>query len=162
MALVKDGAVVEGDLWEVVLEEGAAWPESGPVVAPLARLGAVIERAQGERGVWLEPGDDVHALAEVVGDLDAIFIAFPKFADGRGYSMARLLRDRLGYTGELRAVGDVLRDQLFYLKRCGFDAFEIALGHDVEAAIKGFSDFTVTYQADAEGRVPIYRRGEDA
>lgn len=87
-----------------------------------------------------------------------IAIEFPKFADGRGYSLARLLRERYGYIGELRAIGDVLRDQLFYLQRCGFNAFEIRDDRCVEDALNAFNDFTVTYQADANEKRPIYRR----
>ena len=84
-------------------------------------------------------------LANDFDQLALIAVRFPKFTDGRGYSIARLLR-RLGWKGELRAVGDVLRDQLFYMTRCGFDAFALRDDQDPQVALTAFSDFTVPYQ----------------
>ncbi|MEZ5730485.1 MAG: DUF934 domain-containing protein [Burkholderiaceae bacterium] len=97
----------------------------------------------------LEPHDEPAELVSDFPRLSLIAVAFPVFTDGRGYSLARVLRDRDGWLGELRAVGDILRDQLFYLARCGFDSFELADGSDAAAAVDAFSDYSVVYQAGA-------------
>lgn len=94
-------------------------------------------------GIWFEPGDDLEALGRQADGLGLIAIEFPVFTDGRGYSMARLLRDRLGYRGQLRATGDILRDQLWFLHQVGFDAFELRADQDLDAALEAFSDYTV-------------------
>ena len=90
--------------------------------------------------------------------LALIAIEFPRFTDGRGYSIARQLRDRYQFRGELRAVGWVLRDQLFYMSRCGFTAFEVQPGKPLESALQAFQEFSVKYQAAADEKRPIYRR----
>ncbi|WP_300427295.1 DUF934 domain-containing protein [uncultured Thalassolituus sp.] len=87
-----------------------------------------------------------------------ISIEFPKFTDGRGYSAARLLRERYGYKGELRAIGDVLIDQLFFMKRCGFDTYALREDQVLEDAIAAFSTFTAPYQNDANDQRPLFRR----
>jgi len=87
-----------------------------------------------------------------------IAINFPKFADGRGYTIAQQLRVRFGYRGELRAIGDVLRDQLFFMQRVGFDAFAVRADKDVESAINSLSDFSVRYQASVDEAQPLFRR----
>ena len=99
----------------------------------------------GRSGVLLENTDDPRVLADDFDPLALIAVRFPKFTDGRGYSIARLLR-RLGWKGELRAVGDVMRDQLFYMTRCGFDAFELREDQDAQVALAAFSDFSAPYQ----------------
>jgi len=146
----------------VLLREAAtldALPDGQPVIVPLAlwvaRRAALI--ARGEVGVWLAPTDDPAVLADDVHRLPVIAIDFPAFTDGRGYSHARLLRERHRYAGELRAIGDVQRDQLYYLAQCGFDAFLIPDGKDAVDALHGFGDFSDGYQATAT-RVPWFRR----
>jgi len=106
----------------------------------------------------LEPGDDPAKVAERLGAVARVEVNFPKFTDGRGYSIARLLRERHGYQGELRAVGDVLRDQIFYLSRCGFDAFLLRDGQDAEESLSALHDFSEAYQASVERPEPLYRR----
>ncbi len=106
-------------------------------------------RRDGPAGVWLSPDDDPAQLEGDLAALALVAVHFPKFTDGRGYSTAALLRARYGYRGELRAFGDVGRDQLFYLARCGFDSFALPAGRDPYAALPGFHDFTVKYQAAA-------------
>jgi uncharacterized protein (DUF934 family) len=136
-----------------------ALPDGQPVIVPLAlwvaRRAAVI--ARGEVGVWLAPTDDPAALADDVHRLPVIAIEFPQFTDGRGYSHARLLRERHRYAGELRAIGDIQRDQLHYLEQCGFDAFLLADGKDVDDALNGFADFSDGYQATVT-RTPWFHR----
>ena len=126
-------------------------PATGDWIVPLALWTA--QRAplpqrgghSGRSGVLLENTDDPRVLVADFNRLALIAVRFPKFTDGRGYSIARLLR-RLGWKGELRAVGDVLRDQLFYMTRCGFDAFALREDQDPQVALTAFNDFTVSYQ----------------
>jgi len=149
-----------------LLREAAALsdvPDGIPVIVPLMlwleRRAALV--ARGEAGVWLAPADDPGALAEDVNRLPVIAIDFPQFTDGRGYSLARQLRDRYRYGGELRAVGDIGRDQLYYLAQCGFDAFLIPDARDAQDALNGFADFSDGYQATS-ARTPWFRRRQPA
>lgn len=109
-------------------------------------------------GVLLGPADDPAAIAADLDRLALVAVGFPSFVDGRGYSIARLLRERHGWRGEMRAVGDVARDQLFLLARCGFDAFALRDGEDVAACVAAFGDFGVRYQAAADEPLPLFRR----
>lgn len=106
----------------------------------------------------LEPADDPAAFAHRLGTASRVEVNFPSFTDGRGYSIARVLRERYGYRGELRAVGDVQRDQLYYLARVGFDAFLLRDGVDAEEALSAFHDFTEAYQSSVEQPQPLFRR----
>lgn len=106
----------------------------------------------------LEPADDPAAFAHRLGAVARVEVNFPSLADGRGYSIARLLRERHGYRGELRAVGDVQRDQLSYLSRVGFDAFLLREGEEAAAALSGLADFSEAYQASADRPLPLFRR----
>jgi uncharacterized protein (DUF934 family) len=136
-----------------------ALPDGRPVIVPLAlwvaRRAALI--ARGEAGVWLAPADDPAVLADDVHRLRVIAIDCPAFPAGRGYSHARLLRERYRYAGERRAIGDVQRDQLYYLAQCGFDAFLSPDGKDAADALHGLRDFSDGYQATAT-RVPWFHR----
>lgn len=125
-------------------------PEAEGIV-PLAQW-------QGERGVLLGTADDPHLLAGRLGEVSLIAVEFPQFTDGRGYSIARLLRERYGYKGELRAVGEVLRDNLFYLSRCGFDSFALSDQTRLDEAIEALSTFSEAYQASVERPQPLFRR----
>jgi len=109
----------------------------------------------------LLPADDPAALADHIADFDVIAVAFPKFNDGRGLSSAALLR-RLGYAGELRAVGDIARDQLFFMARCGFNAFALRADQDPADALKAFDDFGDVYQHSTDGRTPAFARRAEA
>jgi uncharacterized protein (DUF934 family) len=106
----------------------------------------------------LEPTDDPALLAGALAEVRVIAVNFPKYSDGRGYSIARLLRERYGYRGELRATGVVARDQLHAMAQCGFDTFELREGEDAQAALAAFGDFSEAYQASAAQRVPLFRR----
>ena len=99
-----------------------------------------------ENVIRLEPADDPAAVADRLGDAARVEVSFPKFGDGRGFSIARLLRERHGYKGELRAVGKIRVDQMFFLARCGFDAFELREGENPHEALAGFEDFSHAYQ----------------
>jgi uncharacterized protein (DUF934 family) len=98
------------------------------------------------RVLRLEPGDDPAAIADRLGELDRVEVNFPKFGDGRGYSIARLLRTRYGYRGELRALGHITRDLLPFLERVGFDAFELREGDDAGEALAALHAFSSWYQ----------------
>jgi uncharacterized protein (DUF934 family) len=126
----------------------------------LVRRGAIAKPSLPEAGevLRLEPHEDPAAIADRLGAAARVEVNFPKFADGRGYSIARLLRERHGYKGELRAVGDVQRDQLFYLSRVGFDAFLLRDGEDAEGALAALGDFSDAYQASVERPLPLFRR----
>lgn len=106
----------------------------------------------------IAPTDDPAALAPRVASAEVVAVSFPAYGDGRGYSIGRLLRERHGYKGELRAVGAVARDHLQLLERCGYDAFELREGEDPDAALGAFEDFSEAYQASATQPVPLFRR----
>lgn len=108
-------------------------------------------------GVCINSDVDIHEIAEDIVALDLIALHFPVFADGRPYSNARLLRERYDFKGELRATGDILRDQLFFMHRCGFNAFQLREGKDLEDALQAFSELSVKYQTAADGVEPAYR-----
>ena len=109
-------------------------------------------------GVWLASDARPEALKDVLGKFKVIAVDFPKFTDGRGYSIAFNLRSRLGYTGELRAIGDVLRDNLFYMQRVGFDAFATREDRSIHDALKGLTDFSESYQTSWDQKTPLFRR----
>ena len=158
--LISDGAV-RADRYTLVREAGslADLPEAAPVIVPLALWLAARAAlvARGDAGVWLAPADDPAALAPDVRRVPVIAVLFPVFTDGRGFSTARLLRERYGYAGELRAFGDVGRDQLYLLRQAGFDAFAFDAGRDADAALAGLGDFSDGYQATVL-RTPWFRR----
>ncbi|WP_269533034.1 DUF934 domain-containing protein [Chitinimonas sp. BJYL2] len=127
-----------------------------PLKEWLERRDELIGRA--DVGIWFAPDDEPEALGSDAAQLAIIAVEFPAFTDGRGFSIGRLLRERYGFTGELRAVGDVFKDTMLYLKRCGFDAFEVRADKDVEEAAKGLDDFTEYYQGAADQPLPLFRR----
>lgn len=159
MPLLKNGALT-ADPWHKIVN-GEALPADGPVILPFERWRAERETLLGRNtplGVRLS---NTHSVAELEPDLDrieVIVLEFPKFTDGRAYSQARLLRERYGYKHELRAVGNVLHDQLLFMQRCGFDAFEMEKADPVTAWQAGTSAFSVFYQPTGDGRAPVERR----
>lgn len=132
------------------------FPRGADLVVPLAlwrlRRDDLLDHAGG-MGVLLDAGDDPDAIAPDLERLDLVAVNFPKLSDGRGFSTGRLLRECYGYKGELRAVGDIGRDQLALLERCGFDAIELRDREDVARAIASFDEMSVAYQPDARLRV---------
>jgi uncharacterized protein (DUF934 family) len=106
--------------------------------------------------VRIEPGEDARDLLPHLDRLTLVEIAFPKFRDGRGYSSARILREA-GYTGEMRAAGDVLVDQIAFMKRCGFDSFAPDVPLDPAAAERALSAYADVYQAAADAAVPVWK-----
>jgi uncharacterized protein (DUF934 family) len=108
--------------------------------------------------IRLEPTDDPAAVADQLAGASRVEVNFPKFGDGRGFSIGRLLRERYGYKGELRAVGHITRDHLFFMESIGFDAFELREGEDPHEALAGFDDFSESYQASPLRPQPLFRR----
>lgn len=160
MRVIKDNQITE-DSWTRVeaIEPGHPVPE-GDIIIPFTWWKQNRESLNGHTGrvaVCLNGADRVEELVPHLAEFDLIALDFPAFRDGRCYSHARLLRDRYKYTGDLRAVGDVLRDQLFYMKRCGFSSFFVRKDKDIADALKAFNDFTVKYQTAADGAQPVYR-----
>ena len=162
--IIKGRAVVDDD-WSVLkLDEGQAAdtvevPE-GKIIVPLAVWQAqrTVLAGRAALGVWLASDESAAVLKDDLGHFAVIAIDFPKFTDGRGYSIAYNLRRRLGWTGELRAIGDVLRDQLFQMARCGFDAYATRQDRSIHDAVKGLSVFSETYQATVDNPIPLFRR----
>jgi len=149
--LIKNKQITQ-DHWQTLDSQGETphfeSSTAGDWLVPLSVWTAqshVLCARGGRNGVILQNTDDPQLLVNDFDRLALIAVHFPKFTDGRGYSVARLLR-RLGWKGELRAVGDVLRDQLFYMTRCGFDAFLMRADQDGQSALKSFKDFSVPYQ----------------
>jgi len=158
MRIIRDRAVVEDDF--VHVPDGAEQPIGAKPIVRLADFVVVRETLLARHaavGVRVSP-DTLPADIPDLQRLALIAIEFPAFTDGRGYSVARLLRQRHGYRGELRAVGWVLRDQLQFLERCGFNAFELQPGKPLDSALEAFDEITVTYQAAVDDARPLYRR----
>jgi uncharacterized protein (DUF934 family) len=158
MQIIKDREIVE-DNW-LHLDDDAELA-AGNITVSLLRWQEqhdLLAKHEGGLGIRLS-GDD--PLEEIVPDLahfSLIVLLFPAFTDGRCYSFARLLRDRYDYKGEIRAQGDVLYDQLFYMSQCGINSFELANPNRLTNAIKAFDDFSESYQTTALRPEPLYRR----
>ncbi len=162
--IIKNKTITDDDwivfrLGENDTPEGVVVP-LGKVIVPLKVWQAQrdVLQVRTELGVWLASDERAEDLTGDLARFSVVAVDFPKFADGRGYSIAHHLRARLGYTGELRAIGDVLRDQMFYMQRVGFDAFATRADKDIHVALNGLSDFSFTYQASSDEKLPMFRR----
>ena len=162
--IIKNKAIVADDWVVLRLNEQESAEDvivvAGKVIVPLQvwlqQRDALQQRA--EIGVWLASDERPEELKNDIDKFSVIAVDFPKFSDGRGYSIAYNLRARLGYTGELRAIGDVLRDQLFYMQRVGFNAFAPRPDRKIEDALKGLTDFSEVYQTSVDQKLPLFRR----
>lgn len=150
--LIKDAQIVE-DTW-LPVEAGAESLSSGHI-ASLTQWLALNSKAN--TAVQLEPGEVPSPLLNDLDDLALVAINFPVLTDGRGFTYARELRDA-GYAGEIRAVGGFVRDQMHYLKRCGFNAFQLSDEKEIEAALSSLDDFSEHYQAAVDQPQPLFRR----
>jgi uncharacterized protein (DUF934 family) len=155
MPLLKDGAIAD-DVF-VTLSDEDALPQDGAqaVIVSATRWAkdrALLLARSGALGVRVKPADNVETLAEDLPRLSVVALEFPKFNDGRAFSSARLLRERLGFTGEVRAVGDVLRDQLLFMQRCGFSSYDIPRTDAPDVWAAAMAEYTVFYQPMADGR----------
>ena len=156
--LIKNRAVVD-DEWQLLREIPADGLPSGKIIVPLAywleQRETLLQR--GNVSVWLNSDQAPAPLADDLPAIDVVAIDFPLFTDGRGFSYGRALREHFGYKGEVRAVGQFIRDQLYYLTRCGFDAFAIETT-DPEKALASFDDFSDAYSAGIDQPLPWFRR----
>jgi uncharacterized protein (DUF934 family) len=158
MPLIKNGRVI-ADRYSDVLDESPL-PEGVPVIVPAARFlvdaAEILQRDAPVGVIW--PNDrKVAELAPYLDRLAVVALIFPNFKDGRAYSQARLLRERYGYRGELRATGQILRDQFVFLVRAGFDVLDVAKASDVDAFASALARYTVFYQIAGEGRISAAR-----
>lgn len=143
------------DAWRLLADDEPV--TDTPVLLPLARwLEAAPAQGTAVHGLWVRPDDELETVLAAAHRAPLVAIEFPNFNDGRGYSIARRLR-AAGYHGELRAVGEVLRDQAFYLARCGFSSFAPAAHVSSAAFIAGLKDFSLAYQGAADQRSIIQR-----
>jgi len=167
MAQLIKNAAVTADTWQTLALAEGETPETValpagdilfPVAVWLARKTEIIATHK-RIGLIIQPDERVEDIA---GDLEyfiVIAVNFPKFVDGRGYSTASLLRQRYAYQGELRAVGDVLHDQLFFMRRVGFDSYALKDGKNAVYALEaGFSSFSDAYQGSTSQPQPYFRR----
>ena len=157
------GAILHADgKWHLdarrVVRDRTAQPIAAGDVVPLAAFLDLTPAARTDIGVWLAPDDEPDRLAQFASGIGLIAVDFPVFKDGRGFSIASLLRTRYGFRGELRAIGDVLIDQLFYLRRVGFSSFALRVDQDPETAVTALRTFTDVYQASVDQPLPYFRR----
>jgi len=159
--LIKNREIVE-DTWAILENATNAndFPEGDIIVSlPIWQEHAeILKKRKTQLGVLLASDEEPDAIKGDLDKLAVIAIDFPKFADGRGYSSAHELRTFYDYEGEIRAVGDVLRDQLFQMERCGFNSFAVRADRSIEDALNAFNDFSITYQADTKNPQPLFRR----
>ena len=153
MPLIKDDRFTE-DAW-VAVDDEEALPEGAPAIVSLERWQAERVTLAGRNaplGIRLRADQPPAQIAEDLDRFQVVALEFPSFGDGRAYSYARLLRERFGYRGELRAVGNVLRDQALFMRRCGFDSFEVAEGTGVDGWREALGEISVFYQPTEDGR----------
>ena len=162
--IIKNKAIVADD-WSVLRPDETESPDTvvvpeGKIIVPLLVWQSQREQlaSRAEIGVWIGADERPEELKGELDKFAVIAVNFPKFTDGRGMSIAFNLRRRLGYTGELRAIGDVLRDQLFSMHRVGFDAYAPRPDRNIEDALKGLFVFSETYQASIDQTQPLFRR----
>jgi uncharacterized protein (DUF934 family) len=159
MRIIKDRKIVDDGFLHV--PDANELPERGDLIVSLDRyreLRSMLAARGTKVGVQLRSDQEAKLVADLLPELAVVAIEFPGFKDGRGYTTARLLRERFSFRGEIRAVGDVLRDQLYYMERCGFDAFELKPGKDIDGALQAFQEFSVTYQGATDDPRPLFRR----
>lgn len=160
--LIKDHAIIDDPfVFATQGEDGTLALPDAPVLVSLATWKAHRDALLAHthaKGVQLKPDEFAEDIRDDLSHLSLVAVEFPAFADGRGYSTAYTLRGRYGYTGELRAVGDVFKDTLFYQQRCGFNAFSIKEGKDVQDALAALNTFSEPYQGTPVEPSPLFRR----
>ena len=159
MPLVRNGHVVADRFGRVA--DDAPLPADGAVLIPADRFLAHADELAargGDVGVIWPNNRDVEQLAPHLGRLAMVALVFPAFKDGRAYSQARILRERLRFQGELRATGQVLRDQFLFMQRAGFDTFEVKKPADAEVFADVVKRYSVFYQPTGDGRTTVFRK----
>ena len=157
--VLKDKRIVD-DSWTLLTEDSPSLP-SGDILLSYYQwqtFSNQLDSHNGSVGVIIEGSADIEDIIEPLLKLPLIAINFPKFADGRAFSSARLIRERYGYSGEIRAVGHFIRDQIYYLSRCGFNAFKFDEYVDLTESAKSLQDFSETYQVSVDQESPLFRR----
>ena len=157
MPLLKDGVLAD-DPW-VTVDDGTQLPMDGPAMVSLERWQAHRDALLGRNaplGIRLKSDQPPALIADDLDRFAVVALEFPVFRDGRAYSYARLLRERYGYRGEVRAVGEVLRDQFLFMLRCGFDALEVRDEKAVEQWREAVSEISVVYQPAADSQTPVW------
>ena len=155
---IKDNQILDND-WTVIAEDFEGELPTGKVLLPLNYVQANPALTITDNiGLWLQGDCEVETLGDDANRFSVIAVNFPTFMDGRGFSVATLLRSRYNYSGELRAIGGVIRDQLFYLKRSGFNSFVLNNQSNLEGALESLQDFSETYQSSVDSPEPLYRR----
>lgn len=153
---------IVADTWQILRPESGTSPvvPAGHVLVPLPIWLEQTEvlAQRGDVGVRIAPHEDPATLRGSLDRLSVVAVDFPKFTDGRGYSIGHLLRTRYGYRGELRAIGDILPDQLDYLRRVGFDAYAVRADKDIHDALRLLTTFSEPYQNSWEPPLPAFRR----
>lgn len=159
MPLLKEGQLAE-DKWVRVADDADIADETAVVVSLERWLSeaAVLRKRNAPVAVALSNDQSPSAIQSDLDSIDAVFLTFPAYTDGRAYSQARLLRQRYGYKGEIRATGNVLRDQYAFMQRCGFDAFEVGEGVDLAGWGRSAQLMTGSYQTAADGVQAIWAR----
>jgi uncharacterized protein (DUF934 family) len=158
--LIKDRVIIDDPYIKVTAADDGSLPlPAAPVLVSLktwqVHRDALLAHSYA-KGVQLAPNEFAESIAADIDKLDLIAIEFPTFADGRGYSTAYTLRSRYGFTGELRAVGDVFKDTLFYQQRSGFNAFAVRDDKDIDDALQGLNTFSRPYQGTATDPRPLF------
>ncbi|GAA6133343.1 DUF934 domain-containing protein [Oceaniserpentilla sp. 4NH20-0058] len=156
--LINQTTILENP-WLLVTDTDAPLPSGSILVDSKYWLENIDKlKARGDVSVFLNADADLELLKDHLNSFPVIAVNFPAFADGRGYSLARLLKERFGYEGEIRAIGDVLIDQLYFMKRCGFDTYLLKDGLDAQKALNYFSTFSDPYQLAYDLNTPLFRR----
>lgn len=160
--IIKDGQIIN-DNWHLLeaLTTIDQIPNTGDVIVSLATWlehKSLLINREGNTAVWLAVDEEIEELVNDLAELPLIALDFPTFTNGRHYSSARILRDRYHYQGEIRAIGDVLKDQLFAMQRCGFNVFVVRADKDIEIALSGLQDFSEAYQGASDNPLPLFRR----
>ena len=160
--IIKNGEVID-ERWHLLPLDATldGISNSDDLIVPLGlwlESSHALKVRDGGLGVWLQSHEQIEEIADDLQFFQVIALDCPVFTDGRHFSTARLLRERYGYKGEIRAIGDVLRDQIFFMHRCGFDAFAVRPDRDPYDALQALQDFSVTYQTGVDQPLPLFRR----
>ena len=156
--LINQQSILE-DIWQIVVDTESELPQGNILVEAgywLENQASLTGRS--DIGIYLNGDADLESFKDQLNNFDVIAVNFPAFADGRGYSLARLLKERYNYQGEIRAIGDVLIDQLYFMKRCGFDTYLLKDGLEAEKALQYFATFSDPYQLAYDVQTPLFRR----
>jgi len=155
--IIKDGQIVNDD-WAKVDEVGL-FPEGKILISVSSWNEQQVQfsKRYGEIGIWMSSNEQPEDI-DNIERIPVIAISFDNFMDGRGFSIARLLRERLDFQGEIRAIGSPIRDQLSYMVKCGFNAFDLAGHYNLDEALASLNDFSESYQTSVEQATPLFRR----